>query len=411
VKKELITGAGAVREKVARFPKMPASRALSRAVSEAFRAAGLDRASIWYYPGAYRSVFNFRYDLDEDIGDALEKIASVASGYKDCSTMFCCCSSFEKNAYKIRDMAGSGFDIQSHGYYHHTYADGRQNEFNIRRSLEYLVKSGIRAEGFAAPKGIWNKALQAALERHGFLYSSEFALDYCGLPFYPAPEGCPSKVLQIPIYPVCWGLFRDAGIRADRAILDHMKAAVSFMHKNGMPAIIYGHPGESISDDTKILSELYEHSCSLAGMWRTTLSGFARWWNARNGLDFKRLDIDNENGVLSYELSDPAVPSGACLRILTANGRSAYCGLTGRSGRADLKGLAYEEAADSGADIFPCAERIWGAPYASRLKEYVAGLIDWEECTPISELQRNSLSSNIKYLLRRCGFDRIKINT
>ena len=70
--------------------------------------------------------------------------------------------------------------------------------------------------GFAAPHGRWNAGLDAVLDELGYLYSSDFQLGYDDLPFFPWREDRFSSVLQVPIHPICEGLFLDAGVRSGR---------------------------------------------------------------------------------------------------------------------------------------------------------------------------------------------------
>lgn len=399
--KEFITSAGMVREKVALFPGKDMRQEFSRNIAESFYKRGLPFIRIWYYPRSYRSVFNFRFDLDEDHGTDLENIASISAGHKDCTTYFTCCSSFEKNSYKIENLVKSGFDVQSHGYYHHTYSDKRQNDKNIDRSLEYFRRFNYPIKGFAAPKGIWNEGLQASLEERSFLYSSEFAFDYDNFPRYPFLNGRFSEVLQIPIHPVCWGLYAAAGIKDDSAIKEYMLNVIMKKYEYNLPVMIYGHPGENISRDTRLLEDIYERVDSLKGIWRARFSDIALWWKKRSEIDFKDFDFDEEKNVLRYKIEGASDISGVSLSIETAGGKRALCAITGREGVIDLKSLNYEtfNNTDSMPEIY--GSRSWNMPSIKRFKECVARAIDWEKNTPVDELRRDTVASGIKYILRR----------
>jgi hypothetical protein len=54
---------------------------------------------------------------------------------------------------------------------------------------------------YAAPRGMWNPELGAALEELGYLYSSDFGLEIDGLPFFPRVYTQRTGVIQIPIHP------------------------------------------------------------------------------------------------------------------------------------------------------------------------------------------------------------------
>lgn len=408
--KEFITSAGSVRERVALFPKAAARAALSGAVKSACDMRGIPFVRLWYYPGRYNSLFNFRFDLDEDIGNELENIAAVARNYKDCTTMFACCASFKKNSYKIKGLIDEGFDVQSHGYYHHTYSDKGQNRKNIQKSLGYFKMLNHRVDGFAAPKGRWNPGLQETLQELGFSYSSEFALDYDNLPFYPVMGRTFSKVLQIPIYPVCWGLYNDAAINDSEAIKKYMLSVITNKFIRNMPIIIYGHPGEQISKEPVLLKEIYERIDTLNGVWKVNLSGLAGWWKKRERIDFSELSFDLSKKALKYALEDNLDFSGAYLSIQTLRDKRAYRGIFKESDEFLADSLEYEVSESLASGPQACLEKPWPSPCLKRIKEYMVDILDWEECTPADELERATVPSKIKYFLRRCGFDRIKIN-
>ena len=55
-------------------------------------------------------------------------------------------------------------------------------------------------------------SLDDQLEDLGYLYSSEFQLGHDDFPFYPWKGNRFSRILQIPVHPVCEGLFLEAGV-------------------------------------------------------------------------------------------------------------------------------------------------------------------------------------------------------
>ena len=409
--KEFFTSAGTIREKVASFPKYRDREILSRALMASFHVRGLPFVRLWYYPKGFRSLFNFRFDLDEDTGNDLELIAGVSEKYKDCTTWFVSCASFEKNAHKIKKLIDDGFDVQSHGYFHHTYSDSEQNEINIKKSIGYIGNLRGSVEGFAAPMGRWNEGLQVVLERLGFLYSSEFSLDYDNLPFYPISRSIFSSVLQIPIHPICWGIYKDAGIVNDNAIREYMQKIVIKKYEARLPILLYGHPSESIGKDPKLLEMVYGTADSLSNLWRARLSDLARWWKKREKVRFKEVTFDASKKTFSYELEDGADFSGIHLNVQVRADKAAYYGITGLSGNVSLDELQYEESRYLKADPDLYRERVWKKTRLKRLKDGLVDMLDWEESTPLNEIKRNSAASNIKYLLRRCGFDKVKINT
>ena len=75
-----------------------------------------------------------------------------------------------------------------------------------------------------------------------------------------------------------------------------------------------------------------------------------------------------------------------------------------------LNELRYEESRYLKADPDLYRESVWKKTRLKKLKEGLVDMLDWEERTPLSEIKRNSLASNLKYILRRCGFDKVKLN-
>ena len=91
---------------------------------------------------------------------------------------------------------------------HYIYDNTEDNYYNILKADKKLKKCEINATGFAAPFGEWNSSLDKTLQKLELEYSSEFALDYDDLPFYPYYNNEFSKVLQIPIHPISLGRLR-----------------------------------------------------------------------------------------------------------------------------------------------------------------------------------------------------------
>ncbi len=148
------------------------------------------------------------------------------------------------------------FDTQSHGHYHVVYRDPGANRRNLGRAHRVLAESGFEPVGFAAPHGRWNAGLDAAMEELGYLYSSDFQLGYDDFPFFPWRGDRFSTVLQVPIHPVCEGLFLEAGIDQGRAIADYLVRVVRARVDAGEPAFVYGHPERRLARFPQVLAAL-----------------------------------------------------------------------------------------------------------------------------------------------------------
>ena len=87
--------------------------------------------------------------------------------------------------------------------------------------------------GFAGPHGRWDPSLDDTLEDLGYLYSSDFQLGYDDFPFYPWKGDRFSRVLQIPVHPVCEGLFLEAGVDDPGVIGDYFAGIVAVQARRG----------------------------------------------------------------------------------------------------------------------------------------------------------------------------------
>ena len=408
--KEFFTKAGTVREKVALFPKYKNREILSQALMLSFHIRNLPFVRLWYYPASCRSVFNFRFDLDEDTDSDLERVEKASEQFKDCTSWFVSCASFEKNRFKIEKLIKDGFDVQSHGYYHHTYMDAEQNDLNIKKSIDYLHNLHGSPEGFVAPKGRWNEGLQMKLEKYAFLYSSEFSLDYDNTPFYPVIQNRFSTVLQIPVHPVCWGSYKDAGIENDEGVRKYLEKVIVDKYSSFQPALIYGHPSENISKNPKLLETIYGMVGSMKGLRKIRLTDFARWWSKRHGVRFQDITFDISKRVLSYTLENGVDFSDSCLNIRLKGDKSSCCGISNQETGLFIDKLKYEDCRYLSAETNIYSEEIWKPTHLKRLKEAVVDILDWEECTRPEDILKNNARGRAKYYLRRLGFDKIKVN-
>ncbi|HTZ11656.1 MAG TPA: polysaccharide deacetylase family protein [Candidatus Margulisiibacteriota bacterium] len=409
IRKELSTSAGLVNELLALYPKYRLRNLLRDSLFLASRLKGLPLVKFWYYPLQYKTVFNLRFDLDEDTGDDLERSMEVSSPYKDCTTWFVSCASFKGNDYKIKDLVKNGFDVQSHGYYHHTYRDKKQNAISLKRSLEFLSKWINRIDGFAAPKGIWNPGLQELLEELNFTYGSEFSFDYDNFPHYPVISGRASKVLEIPVHPVCWGLFLDAGVSNHEAVTRYFGEVIRKKHEFSLPVLLYAHPNEGRRRDPALLRNIYSAVDLLPGVWKTTLSDFAGWWNKRNAWEFESISYSFLNQSISYRMKDGCDFRDGSILVSTSKERMSLQDIISNR-EISLEKLGYEESlAVKNEEGMFFGEKAHHLPIIRRIKENLVHYLDWEECTPAEEIVKDNLIGRIKYSLRKLGFDKVKL--
>ena len=97
---------------------------------------------------------------------------------------------------------------------------------NLERAHRILCELGVRAGRLRRAARPLAPSLDEQLEDLGYLYSSDFQIGYDDLPFYPWRGDRFSRVLQIPVHPVCEGLFLEAGVDDPELIGDYFRQVV-----------------------------------------------------------------------------------------------------------------------------------------------------------------------------------------
>jgi hypothetical protein len=230
------------------------------------------------------------------------------------------------------------------------------------------------------------------MEGLGYLYSSDFQLGYDDLPFFPWRGDRFSNVLQVPIHPICEGLFLEAGIEDGRAIANHLVRVVRARVEAGEPAFVYGHPERRLARFPQVLSALDSSIAGDALLWRVTLTEFARWWRWRAGRRWSLVPRPEGRFEVQFDEWDAAFPLG--LEIVRGRHVSTIP-VTGPRMPLRLDELAYERR-DIRIDL-PTPEP---SPKTPSLRSAVRKALDWETVTPVEELPASSLSDRVKKGLR-----------
>jgi hypothetical protein len=292
----------------------------------------------------------------------------------------------------LRDLRQS--DTQSHGHYHVVYRDPAANRRNLERADRLLRDAGIEPVGFAAPHGRWNEGLDGVLEDLGYLYSSDFQLGFDDLPFFPwkAKEGRFSRVLQVPIHPVCEGLFFEAGPERGWVVADHLVRAVVARIEAGEPAFVYGHPERRLGRHPEVLAALAKVVAGESLLWRTTLTDFARWWRWRS----ERLwsVVPRGEGLYEVQFDDWSPEYPLALEVVRDRHVSSTP-LPGPRTALRLGDLAYVRR-EVRMDL-PAPEVFARRP---SLRAAVRKALDWETVTPLDELPAATLTDRVKKGLR-----------
>ena len=377
-------------ERMSRHPKASIRRTLVDRVRRAVSDAGGTWARLALYPFPYQSAFNLRLDLDEPRPDDYARFAEARRPLDDCSTHFVSTAAYGAVPEVLDDLRG--VDAQSHGHHHFVYRDPEANRRNLGRAHRILVESGFAPEGFAGPHGRWNEGIDGVLEDLGYRYSSDFQLGYDDLPFFPWRGDRFSRVLQVPVHPLCEGVFFEAGGNP-QAVADHLVRTIRTRIEAGDPAFVYGHPEGRLGRHPEIVRAIAESVVDEPLLWRTTLTEFARWWRWRAARRWSVLDRSDGRYEVQFEEWDPAYP----LAIELVRGQHvAVIPLVGPRTSFSTQALAFERR---GPRVDPPAPSILRGPIG--IKAAVRSAIDWETVTPVEELSGRTLAARVKRELRR----------
>lgn len=374
-------------------------RAVRQRALHTLRAMVEEAGGIWFrlsaFPYPYRGMFNFRVDYDEyDVNDFRSTLDSLSAHQAACSH-FICGSSYEAHPEALAELRGC--DVGAHGYHHHTYADYESNVRNIRRSVEVLQAAGIEPSGFVAPHGRSSPGLMRALEEIGISHSSEFALAYDELPFWPGS----SRVLQLPVHPVCLGVFLEAasqrkGIDAIRPHQAADLAATYFArvartkYLAGEPVLLYGHPTRRLGRYPQVLKAVMDEVSGFSAIWSATLTEMTRWWRARDQVEM-RVWVEAGNVVVQ---SDRRPARYGLAGELLRGEHAAVVQLDARIVRFDTGALIFERRS---AGEVPRPIRLDPAESVrNKFRRYV----DWERVTPLEEIDASSWRGWVKRAIR-----------
>ncbi|MGC8638615.1 MAG: hypothetical protein ACP5XB_01910 [Isosphaeraceae bacterium] len=381
-----------LRERVARYPKAWISRRLLELLRQQILASGGVWIRLAPFPHPFRSAFSFRVDLDEPVPEDYQRFALTRNLLADCCTHFVSTHAYAEQPEVMGDL--KHYDTQSHGHFHYVYRDPESNCRNVERAHRLLRAAGFAPTGFAAPHGRWNPGLDDALEALGYTFSSDFQLGYDDFPFYPWKGGRFSRVLQVPVHPVCEGLFLDIGVSDSRVVENYLSRVVAAKVQGGEPALVYGHPERRLGRMPEILIALHRWLEQQPLVWRTTLTELAQWWRWRGSRKYmvwprqgNRLEIQFEEWDSEYPLAMEVYRPGF----------SSLLPLSGPRTVVALEELVYErrEPPRDGVIVPPALDQ-----RHQSLRDTVARALDWETVTPLHELSAASLPERLKKGLR-----------
>ena len=377
-------------ERVARVPKAAIRRLLIRRIRGECERAGAIWARLSPFPASYRSAFNFRADLDEPCLEDYRRFAAARRPIDDCSTHFISTAAYEIFPEVLADLRG--LDAQSHGHHHYIYRDPASNRRNLAKARDLLERAGIDPVGFAAPEGRWNPGLDGVLEESGYEYASDFALGYDDWPFFPIVDGRESKVLQVPIHPICEGLFLDAGIADPARIGAYFAGVIRAKAHAGEPAFVYGHPERRLGRMPAVVEAIARAAGELDRTWRVTLTEFSRWWRWRAARRWSLVPIGGGRFEARFRPHDRRYP----LAIEIARGETfATIPVVEDRVLIDPAELRFEKRPAP-----PELPTPRPTPRPRGWRHWARVALDWETITPLADLRANTPTAWVKKRLR-----------
>ncbi len=273
-------------ERITAIDKHLLLRVMRKLLVSAYEKRGLPYTYLNYYPQDYRSVFIFRVDIDGPYGDNLEKISRAAKQAGIRVSFFVNQNLCQPESERLLQIDPFHY-IGCHGREHNLYTTEAENDSNIRDCRCWMQQLGLPEQpGFVAPRGMWNFALNRALENNGIQYTSDFGYCIYDLPFFPYDHGKRMAVKQIPVDPFST---ERAYIKAleentevpETYVRDRFLDTIHSQYSAGMPIILYSHPqffgklAETIFPD--IEAELKQ-----LNVWHATMEEFNQWWDSRD---------------------------------------------------------------------------------------------------------------------------------
>ncbi|MFW5891056.1 MAG: polysaccharide deacetylase family protein [bacterium] len=297
-----------LKERISSIDKYQISRVLVWILRKSFSIAKLPYVHLWYYPQKAPTVFNFRIDVDGTYNKNLLNISKSGKQLNFPLTFYINKSKC-KNENKYLCEIDSIHEIGNHANVHNLFTDFKKNKKNIEECKIWLDKLEIKSgPWFAAPRGMWNKNLNLALEELGYLTSSDFGLKIDGFPFFPRINNKKSKVLQMPIHPYSVekhskSLINDGKRKADSLeVLNYFKKIILYKFNNNEPIFLYSHPEFFGEMAANILPEI-KWLINELNIKIMRVEDFYNWWINRSKINLNlKYEKDKKNIIVDEDL-------------------------------------------------------------------------------------------------------------
>ena len=106
--------------------------------------------------------------------------------------------------------------------------------------------------------------------------SSEFSFDYINFPHYPMLKGKISKVMQLPIFPICPEILFSNGLKVEEVFEYYIEVIKRLKEKN-IPIILYAHTEAKYPEVKKLISLLLKRAYEDDGLVKMNMTEYASW--------------------------------------------------------------------------------------------------------------------------------------
>jgi hypothetical protein len=348
-------------ETVAEVSKGEIRKLVVNCLRALFQKQNFYYSHLWYYPNNHSSMFTFRVDTDFSPWQHIESVIKLAQENELSFTWFINTKAQAGDLVKFPELRKSGQDLQLHCYLHNVFPDYLHNRNNISKGKELLKDISIEPVGFAAPFGEWNEKLVEVLQDLNFKYSSEFAFAYDDLPSYPMVAGKKSRVLQIPVHPICVGRLLQADLDFNQ-IFVYFKRYVELCYQAREPIMIYDHP-HRIHQIPQVFDILFKKIKLMKNVWMTNFTQLMLWWKQREAIVYKAA-IENGQLQIITTNKDPNVS----LHLISPSGQEAFIPL--KNGLHQLDKLTWSIIPEA-IMVEQGIERIRQGEFIVRIKEFI----------------------------------------
>ncbi|HYQ86036.1 MAG TPA: hypothetical protein VES59_02215 [Bacteroidota bacterium] len=316
-------------ERVSLVSKGGVQRIVSSGLKILHHLRGVPYVHQWYYPAGQHSVFSLRIDTDYADRSEIEKLHDLGRRLEVPLTWFVHVGAQKDFLGLFRQMSGD--EVGIHCFQHRAYRDADSLAEDVKSALHEFEAAGLDGRSFASPFGRWEEPIARRLDQFGFVYSSEFAYDYDGLPSFPHLDGGFSSTLQIPIHPVSVGSLRRVGFGEDE-IVAYFRRLIERKVTSREPILLYHHP----KNDCMIAIEEIFRLVKESGVRPGRMREYASWWKGRS-TDGWRIEAGGESMTIQS-------PTGAAEPLLHIVRRDGLEALTAPLPLIDLARLAWKPA-------------------------------------------------------------------